>query len=79
MHQKVKTRDFRVTVGDLSPDSENCREIAYRLLMTDETGATIEREERGSVFEGMLGDPDQLPWLIAHTLRRLLTGENSGR
>jgi hypothetical protein len=32
----------------------------------------IQKERNDLVFDGHLGDPDQLPWLIAHALRSLM-------
>ena len=75
--QQTKLRRFRVAVGGLSPEAQHCREIEYHLSLTDETGAVVEREEKCLVFDGMLGDPDQLPWLIAYTLRQLLKDEST--
>ena len=79
MDQRTKIRDLWVTVGDLSKDAPGCREIAYHFFLTDEQGEVIKRRESGLVYDGILGDPDQLPWLIAHSLRRFFTEEGGGK
>ena len=69
--QHPKLHDFHVTVGPASHDLPACREVTYSLALTDENGDVIRREHSTLVYEGLLGDSDQVPWLVAHALRTL--------
>lgn len=64
-------REFHVIVGPRSHDLPACREVTYSLSLVEEEGNVIEREHSALVYEGLLGDSDQVPWLVAHALRTL--------
>jgi len=68
----MKLREFTVTTGQLSADAEHCREIRFSLAFEQADGSLLRRNQETLIFEGILGDPDQIPWLIASTLRELM-------
>lgn len=69
---RPKLHEFRVTVGHQSHDLPACREVTYRLSLTDSEGREVQREHCALVYEGLLGDSDQVPWLVAYALRNLI-------
>lgn len=72
-----KLREFRVIVGPPSHDLPACREVTYSLSLVAEQGKSMERKHSALVYEGLLGDSDQVPWLVAHALRTLLQGHGN--
>jgi len=68
---RPKLHEFRVTVGSQSHDLPVCREVTYSLTLMVEEGEIIDRKHSAFVYEGLLGDSDQMPWLVAHALRTL--------
>jgi hypothetical protein len=73
-HESVRLHEFHVTVGPTSHDLPVCHEVVYAATLIGEHGETVERKHLALVYEGLLGDPDQVPWLVAHALRTLLQG-----
>ena len=67
-----------MTVGPQSHDLPVCREVTYSLTLMAEEGETIERKHSAFVYEGLLGDSDQTPWLVAHALRALFRESTPG-
>jgi hypothetical protein len=63
--------DFHVSVGPHSHDLPVCREVTYTLSLINEQNEAVTREHTAVVYEGLLADRDQVPWLIAHALREL--------
>lgn len=76
---RPKLHEFRVTVGPQSHDLPLCREVTYSLSLTGEQGEVVQREDSGLVYEGLLGDSDQVPSLVAHALRTLLRDQMTCR
>ena len=72
---RPKLCEFYAVVGPQSHDPPACREVTYSLALKDEYGHEVRREHSALVYEGLLADSDQVPWLIAHALRALLRGE----
>ena len=68
---RPKLYEFHVMVGPPSHDLPACRDVTYSLSLVGEQGNVIEREHSALVYEGLLGDSDQVPWLVAHALRTL--------
>lgn len=73
----MKLREFHVAIGAFSQDDPGCREISYSAAFEDRAGEVVHHHVDSLVFDGMLDDPDQIPWLIASTLRSLL-GRSTG-
>jgi hypothetical protein len=71
---RLKLQEFHVTVGPTSQDLPVCHEVMYTVALADEHGRTVERKHLAFVYEGLLSDSDQVPWLVAHALRTLLRG-----
>jgi|GEM_PF-4648392 hypothetical protein len=65
-------REFRVLIGALSENDPGCREISFDAIFEDHAGGTTSRNINSLVYDGMLSDSDQIPWLIASTLRTLM-------
>ena len=68
---RPKLHEFQATVGPPSHDLPACREVIYSLSLTDEHGDVVRRDHTALLYEGLLGDSDQVPWLVAHALRTL--------
>jgi hypothetical protein len=68
----MNLREFRVMIGANPTEAPECRQITYSISLTEIDGVLIQKERDDLVFDGLLGDPDQLPWLIAHALRSLM-------
>jgi hypothetical protein len=69
---RPKLHEFHVLVGSPSHDLPACREVSYSLSLIGEQEEVIERRHSALVYAGLLGDSDQVPWLIAHILRTML-------
>jgi hypothetical protein len=70
--ERLRLQEFNVTVGPTSRDLPVCHEVMYTATLMSEHGEIVERKHLALVYEGLLGDADQVPWLIAHALRSLL-------
>jgi hypothetical protein len=68
--EHLKLHEFRVTVGAPSHNLPACREVTYSLVLADEQRKVV-WEHAALVYEGLLADSDQVPWLVAHALRTL--------
>ena len=67
-----KLHKFTVMIGPCSHGLPVCREVTYSLSLNNAEGEVVEREHSALVYDGLLGDSDQVPWLVAHALRTLL-------
>ncbi len=70
-HHRPKLNEFHIRIGPASHDLPACREVTYSLSLIGEQGEIIQREHATLVYEGLLGESDQVPWLVAHVLRTL--------
>lgn len=70
---------FAVSVGDACEETPNCRKLLYSASFLDEFQNVIEQSECSTVFDGVLDDPEQIPWVIAHALRDLFVRKASLR
>lgn len=68
----MKLIDFSVATGPTSEEAEHCRKMSFSVALEDTKGRVVRRDSESLVFEGVLSDPDQVPWLIASCLRDLL-------
>jgi hypothetical protein len=70
----MKMRELHLSVGEECLDPPGCRAVHYALTITDERGTTSQIDHESVVFDDLLGDSEQIPWVIAHTIRGLLLG-----
>ena len=68
----MRLQQFQVVIGDISAEALGCRAIRYKVSLVDDRGAKLHSEQESLVNEGILDDPEQIPWLIAHTLHAQL-------
>lgn len=68
----MKLHDFQFRVGPRSTDAPECRLFTCYAILRDDEGRDFRRVRSSLVLETMLEDPEQIPWLIAHTLHSIL-------
>ena len=67
----MKLSEFHVQFGGQSPEEPSCCEVSYSATFLDAQGQTRTCESKALVYDGLLDDPQQLPWVIAHQLQAL--------
>jgi hypothetical protein len=68
----MRLQQLEVVIGEISAEAPGCRSIRYNVSLIDDRGAEIQSEQQSLVNECILDDPEQIPWLIAHTLHAQL-------
>lgn len=71
----MKLSEFRVTFRPNGSDPD-CSDAVFFASFVDDRGHLFGFEEVSEIYEGILDDPEQIPWLIAHRLRELVVKAN---
>lgn len=54
-------------------DIPDCKELGIAATLQSADGQTMHRTRTETVYGSLLNDKDQLPWLIAHVIRSMMT------
>lgn len=64
-------REISIQVG--ASEIPDCKELSVAATLQTADGQTVNRTRTEVVYGSLLNEKDQLPWLIAHVIRSMMT------